>query len=108
VTTGDVSLQNVACKKLISNGDTGEVELTNVIATEKFLIKRSTGDVTLKKCDGLEITIETDTGDVTGSLLSAKTFDVKTDTGDVKIPADGNGGVCKITTDTGDIKIVVE
>jgi len=108
VTTGDVSLQNVACKNLISNGDTGEVEFTNVIATEKFLIKRSTGDVTLKKCDGLEITIETDTGDVTGSLLSAKTFDVKTDTGDVKIPADGNGGVCKITTDTGDIKIVVE
>ena len=82
--------------------------MNNVIAAEKFSIKRSTGDVKFNSCDATEIYVKTDTGDVSGSLLSNKVFFTNTDTGDVEIPKTMDGGKCEIITDTGDIKITVK
>ena len=107
VTTGKTVMTNVNCASLKSNGNTGEISLSNVVATESFDIERSTGDIKLDRCDAAEILIETDTGDVRGSLTSDKVFITETDTGSVNVPKSVTGGKCEITTDTGDIKITV-
>lgn len=105
VTTGKIFMTNVQCKNFISKGDTGKLEMTNVFASEKFDLKRSTGDIIFNQCDAESIFVETDTGDVTGSFLSDKIFFTDTDTGDVDVPKSMTGGRCEITTDTGDILI---
>lgn len=107
VSTGKTDMTDVRCKNLISSGDTGDISLKNVIATEKFSIERSTGDVKLEKSDAAEIYIETDTGDVTGTLLTEKVFIAETDTGRVDVPKTTTGGKCEIETDTGNIKITI-
>ncbi len=107
VSTGDTSLSGIACKNLISTGSTGDLSLQDVIATERFSMERSTGDVRFEACDAAEIFIETDTGNVKGSLLSEKVFIVDTDTGKKEVPKTTTGGRCEITTDTGDIKIII-
>lgn len=105
VSTGEAYLTDIRCKNLISGGDTGDISLHNVIAAEKFSIKRSTGDVKFDGSDATEIFVETDTGDVTGTLLTEKVFITQTDTGDVDIPQTTTGGKCEIITNTGDIII---
>lgn len=107
VSTGKAMVTDVKCKNIISDGDTGDLSLKNVIAGETCSIQRSTGDVKLDGCDAAEIFIETDTGDVTGSLLTDKVFFAQTDTGEVDVPKTATGGRCEITTDTGDIKITI-
>lgn len=82
--------------------------MKNVIATEKFSIERSTGDVTFDGADAAEIFVKTDTGDVKGSLLTDKVFITETDTGRVDVPKTTIGGRCEITTDTGDISIEIK
>lgn len=108
VSTGKTTLTDITCKNLISSGSTGDVSLNNVIAAEKFSIRRSTGDVKFDLCDAAEVFIKTDTGDVIGSLLSEKVFYAKTDTGRVSVPNTASGGECEITTDTGNIKIDIK
>ena len=105
VSTGKTYLSNIRCKSVISSGSTGDILLNNVIATERFSIDRSTGDVKFDGSDAAEIFVETDTGDVSGNLLTDKVFITKTDTGDVDVPKTVTGGRCEITTDTGDIEI---
>ena len=105
VSTGKAMLSDTRCKSVISSGSTGDILLNNVIATEKFSIERSTGDVKFDGSDAAEIFVETDTGDVSGSLLTDKVFITKTDTGNVDVPKTVTGGRCEITTDTGDIEI---
>lgn len=107
VSTGDVTIVDATCDNLISEGDTGDLNLKNVIAQETFKIERSTGDVSFDKSDATDILVETETGDVTGSLLSDKVFYTETDTGKVSVPPAGKGGNCVIHTDTGDIRITV-
>ena len=107
VTTGKTDLSNIACKNLTSSGDTGDISLKNVIATEKFILERTTGDVLFEGCDAAELFVQTDTGHVTGSLLSDKVFIAQTDTGKVDVPKTVTGGKCEIITDTGDVKITV-
>lgn len=107
VSTGKAYLTGVSCKNVISIGDTGDIYLNNVIALEKFSIKRDTGDVSFERCDATEIFVETDTGDVKGSLLSEKIFIVNTDTGKKVFPNTTTGGRCEITTDTGDISLEI-
>lgn len=107
VSTGKTTLADVQCKNLRSTGSTGNLLLQNVIATERFSIERSTGDVKLDGCDAAEIEIETDTGHVTGSLLTPKIFVAETDTGRVSVPKSTTGGRCQIETDTGNIQISV-
>ena len=108
VSTGKVTLADTRCKSVISNGSTGDILLNDVIATEKFSIERSTGDVTFTGCDCAEIYVKTDTGDVNGTLLSDKVFITETDTGSINVPNSIVGGRCEITTDTGDIKIAID
>jgi DUF4097 and DUF4098 domain-containing protein YvlB len=107
VSTGKTYLTDVVCQSAISSGSTGDILLKNVIAAEKFSIKRSTGDVKFNGCDASEIYVKTDTGDVSGTLLSDKVFITETDTGSINVPNSITGGRCEITTDTGDIKIDV-
>lgn len=107
VSTGKTILTDLQCKNLTSTGNTGSVVLKQVIATEKFSIKRSTGDIKLEGCDAAEIFLETDTGDIVGSLLTDKVFIAHADTGKVDVPKTVTGGSCQITTDTGDIKITI-
>lgn len=108
VSTGKVNLTDVECKNLISKGDTGDIFLKNVVATEKFSIERSTGDVKFDSSDAAEIFVITDTGNVTGSLLTDKVFIAHTDTGSVEVPKTVTGERCEISTDTGDIKITIK
>ena len=108
VTTGKTRLTDMTCRSLISDGNTGSIYLKNVVATERFSIERSTGDVRFEACDAADISIETDTGHVKGTLLSDKVFIIKTDTGDYEVPETTTGGKCSIQTDTGDIKIFIE
>ena len=108
VTTGKTRLTDMTCRSLISDGNTGSIYLKNVVATERFSIERSTGDVRFEACDAAEISIKTDTGDVKGSVLSDKVFVIKTDTGDHEVPKTTTGGKCSIQTDTGDIRIFIE
>lgn len=108
VTTGEIDVTDVQCKNILSDGDTGNVRLENVIATEKISIERSTGDVKFNSCDAAEIFVETDTGDVTGNLLTDKVFFAETDTGRIDVPRTTSGGKCEISTDTGDIKIAID
>lgn len=105
VTTGKVNVSGVKCVDFVSDGDTGSVSMTNVIASGKLEIERSTGDIKLDMCDAADISIETDTGNITGTLLSDKIFFVETDTGRVSVPKTVSGGRCELDTDTGNIKI---
>ncbi len=107
VSTGKARMSDVSCKNLYSTGDTGDLYLARVIATEKFSIERDTGDVEFERCDASELYIKTDTGEVEGSLLTEKIFFAKTGTGDVEVPRSMTGGRCEITTSTGDIEITV-
>ena len=113
VRTGDTILTNLTCTDLTctdltSTGTTGELKLTNVIASGKLDITRNTGDVTFDGSDAASIKVHTSTGDVKGTLLSDKTFRYKTSTGRVELPPTTAGGVCDITTDTGDIIIWIK
>lgn len=107
VSTGKTVLTDLQCKNLISTGNTGSMVLKQVVAAEKFSIKRSTGDIKLEGCDAAELFMETNTGDVEGSLLTDKVFIAHTDTGKVDVPKTVTGGRCEIKTDTGDIKITI-
>lgn len=108
VSTGKADLYDIACKNLTSSGDTGDLSLENVIATEKLILERTTGDILFEGCDAAEIFMQTATGHVTGSLLSDKVFITRTDTGKVDVPKTVTGGTCEIITDTGDIKITID
>ncbi len=107
VSTGRSSLSHVTCKNFTSDGNTGDLKLTDVIVEKTLSIERTTGDVHLEDSDAAEIVIQTDTGDVTGSLRSAKVFITRTDTGRVDVPKTVSGGRCDVTTDTGDIKLQI-
>ncbi|MBO5883876.1 MAG: DUF4097 family beta strand repeat protein [Clostridia bacterium] len=107
VSTGKSYLENVKCKSLLSKGDTGDINLINVVATEMFSIERNTGDVNFERCDAFGIYVETDTGDVDASFLTDKVVIYETDTGDVSIPKSTAGGRCEISTDTGDITVTI-
>ena len=107
VTTGKTRISDMICETLVSHGSTGDICLQNVIASDRFSIERSTGDVSFDGCDAAEIFVKTDTGNVKGSLLSEKRFHAESDTGSIRIPQSTVGGKCEITTDTGDIKIEI-
>lgn len=108
VTTGKTILTDLTCENLTSDGDTGQIVMSNMLATGKLSITRDTGDVKFDRCDASEIFVETDTGNITGSLLTDKVFFAQSDTGRVDVPKSVTGGRCEISTDTGNIKISVK
>ena len=85
VSTGKADLNGVTCQNFTSTGSTGSLSIHHVIAAEAFTIRRSTGDVRFESCDAASIFVETDTGDVSGTLLTAKRFETETSTGDINI-----------------------
>ena len=106
--TGSLLLKYVTVERKIEvERSTGDVTLTSARAGN-FDIETSTGDVKLNSSDAETIEITTSTGDVEGSLLTPKTFSAETDTGRVRVPQNGEGGICKIKTDTGSITITID
>ena len=108
VSTGKSNLSGILCANLTSDGSTGYINLTNVIAEEKFDINRSTGNVKFIACDAVEIYVKTNTGDVKGTLLTDKVYIISTSTGKTDVPKTITGGRCEITTTTGDVKIEIK
>ena len=107
VSTGKSYLTNVSCTNFTSTGNTGDIEMTSLIASGKIDIERSTGDVDFSACDAEEIYVTTGTGSVKGTLLTNKIFQVRTSTGKIDVPESWEGGKCKITTTTGKIEISI-
>ncbi len=103
--TGRITIRDLSCQEFYTTGGTGDLKLTNVIASGGFKIERGTGDIEFDQCDASHIQVRTSTGDVTGSFLTAKQFSVQTSAGKVRIPETHVGGTCEITTGTGDILI---
>lgn len=107
VSTGMAELTDVACGSVLSNGSTGALSLTRVVADEQLQLKRSTGDIRLAHADAAEIYVETETGNVTGTLLTDKVFLTQSDTGHIDVPKTTGGGRCEIITGTGDIELTI-
>jgi DUF4097 and DUF4098 domain-containing protein YvlB len=101
--SGDLTAESVDCASFTAHATTGDALLRSVIATASLTVERTTGDVTLAGVDGGEILLHTTTGDVTGTILTEKRFDPHATTGDVRVPSDGEGGLCRVNTTTGDI-----
>ena len=98
----------IKCKNLTTDGSTGEIVLTNVIATGEFHINRSTGSVIFDGSDANEIFVDTSTGSVSGTLLTEKVFITDTSVGSVSVPKTITGGRCEINTSTGSIDIDIK
>ena len=98
---------DVQCTSLLSKGKTGDLFLTNVIATGCLTLERTTGDIELDRCDAGQLHIQTQTGDIKGSLLTEKVFSTQTETGRVSVPQTVTGGICTLITTTGNIKIAL-
>lgn len=108
VTNGNTYLTDIICKNFVSSGNIGDISLDNVIAAEKYSIKKSAGNVKFDKCDASEIYVETSTGDVKGSLLTDKIFIPKTMVGKIDVPDTTAGGKCEINATAGDIEIRID
>lgn len=106
--TGKAALSGVKCKNIISDGDTSDLSLKNVIATESFFLTRSTGNVVFDGCDAAWISAKTTTGSITGTLLSEKVFVTSTSTGKIDVPKTLTGGKCELSTSTGSIRIKIQ
>lgn len=107
VSTGKTAVSSVRCHVFTTTGNTGRVTLSDVIATRRMGIERTTGDVTFERCDTAVLNVTTDTGDVTGTLLTDKAIKVTTSTGDVQVPESDENGASTIHTSTGDVDIRV-
>lgn len=108
VTNGNTYLNDIICKNVVSSGDIGDISLNNVIASEKYSIKKNAGNVKFDRCDASEIYVETSTGDVKGSLLTDKIFIPKTTVGKIDVPDTTTGGKCEINATAGDIEIRID
>ena len=103
-----LNIVNTNCVNLISKGNTGDIFLKNVIATEKFLLESDTGNIEFEASDAHDIFIKTDTGDVKGSFITDKVIFAESNTGNIDVPKITSDEKCEIITDTGDIKITID
>lgn len=108
VSTGKSKLSSVTCDNFTSVGDTGNLEMSNVVAKGRLSVERDTGKVDFDGCDAAEVYIETSTGDVEGSFLTDKIVFARTSTGKIDVPKLTSGGRCEIETSTGDIEISIK
>ena len=105
--TGKHELSSVRAESISLTSYTGSLTLRDTVASDELRLISSTGSMSLEACDSASIYARTATGNVTGSLLSGKDFNAKSSTGKVDVPADSDGGSCRIITDTGNISITV-
>ena len=103
--SGGIQLEAVRCLNTEAQSSSGTIRLTDVIATGFIKIHNSSGGVRLAKSDAPKLQIETSSGSVTGSLLTSKLFDITTSSGTVRLPEQGDGGVCEIRTSSGNINL---
>lgn len=106
--SGDLSAKGVAPQTLKVHTTSGDIHLSQVIASGSCTIDSVSGDVELQDCDGEKFTISTTSGDVEASLRSGKTFSTQTVSGEVEVPSNTSGGSCEITTVSGDITCSVQ
>ena len=105
--TGEMEISDVTCEKLNLKVNTGDIELTRVIANEEMRVKTKTGDIEFDECDAGSVYVDAVTGSVDGNFLTEKRFKAKTSTGSVRVPDTTTGGICEIITRTGDIRVEI-
>ena len=107
--TGNLDLVDVHSKNVNLRTSTGHIHLTNVIASNGFDLKSSTGNIKFDGCDANTILAKTSTGDIKGTLLTGKIFTTKTSTGRPNVPPSIEGhGTCSLETSTGNINISIK
>lgn len=84
VRTGDINLKNIKCDSLFSIASTGDFELENVVVSGDIIIECSTGDINMKtvSCAKLDINISTGKTNLSNVLVSGD-FNLNGTTGDV-------------------------
>ncbi|MBP0969066.1 MAG: DUF4097 family beta strand repeat protein [Oscillospiraceae bacterium] len=107
-TSGDIKGMGMRGTEMDLQSVSGDIELTDIIASESLAIKSTSGDIIFSGCDASVIYIKSTSGDIEGSLLSGKTFTAKTTSGSIDVPASSGTQTCEIRTVSGDIRVFVE
>ena len=106
VTSGDAHLSDASCTNLYSMGESGKLTVEGVTVYDMIVIKRQSGDVTLKRCDVAKaVSITTTSGDVTGIFDRPVLCYATSESGNIKKPKYDYGVYCEINTGSGDINI---
>jgi DUF4097 and DUF4098 domain-containing protein YvlB len=97
----------VSCGELDLDVNTGDVTLTDTVASGNLRAETTTGDVTLTRADAATLHLKTTSGSVKGSLRTPKIFYTDTTSGSVDVPRSTEGGICEIKTTSGDIRVTI-
>ena len=104
LTTGDVSITDLQCKSLTTNGTTGDITLKNITVSENLSIKHTTGDVTITDLQCKTLTADGSTGDITlKNVIASEKLLIGCTTGDVRFDRCDAGEIFVDVT-TGDIR----
>ncbi len=104
--SGKQTYRDLTAETLNTESSSGEQELKNVVLTGAAVLRSTSGDIELERCDAASFIINTNSGEVEGSLLSAKDFETHSNSGSIRVPdSDRSAGVCEIRTTSGDIEI---
>jgi hypothetical protein len=106
-TSGGIRISNVSCGTANIECTSGGITLTSVVTSGEMEIETMSGGITFDRCDGGSIRAETVSGSIKGSLLSPKVFKADTVSGKIRVPADGDGGLCELETTSGRIEITI-
>lgn len=106
--SGDQEYLDLTADTLNTESTSGEQDLKNVILTGAAVLRSSSGDIEMERCDAASLSISTSSGSVKGSLLSGKDFEAHSSSGSIRIPdSDRSAGTCEIRTSSGDIRIQI-
>lgn len=106
--SGDQHMERVCAESMTLESKSGDMDLEETLSRSNFRCKTVSGDVDLRRCDGLRMSFTTVSGDVSGSLRSPKHFTGHTVAGEVHLPGTSGEGTCDVTTVSGDIGLEVE
>jgi DUF4097 and DUF4098 domain-containing protein YvlB len=83
--TGDMHIENINVSRLNAHTSTGDINMSDIQASESFIVEVSTGDMTLSRIDTDTFDIQSSTGDIVLSSITATDGDVNVSTGDITI-----------------------
>ena len=106
--SGDVRMERICAETLDAESRSGDLDLERVLSKSDFLCKTTSGDVSLKGCDGPRMGFTTVSGDISGSLLHGKQFSCRTVSGEMNLPGGAPQGTCNISTVSGDADLEIE
>ncbi len=107
--SGEIEVAGQSPRWAFLSSASGNMSLSNVLAEKRLQAQSSSGSITLNRCDGGEVALESSSGDIRGSLLSDKLFEIETVSGNVACPPSvKDGGLCSITTASGSVSIQIE